>query len=74
MQYLLYPSLVVLITIVFSSINLFIASFVLFQFPPTFFDMAEKSGLYVVNCYKAFSYTKGKASSDRVQFIMRRKA
>ena len=39
----------------------------------TFFDMAEKSGLYVVNCYKAFSYTKGKASSDRVQFIMKRK-
>jgi ubiquinone/menaquinone biosynthesis C-methylase UbiE len=40
----------------------------------TFFEMAEKSGLYVVNCYKAFSYTKGKASSDRVQFIMKRKA
>ena len=40
----------------------------------TFFDMAEKSGLYVVNCYKAFSYTKGKASSDRVQFIMKRKS
>jgi ubiquinone/menaquinone biosynthesis C-methylase UbiE len=39
----------------------------------TFFEMAEKSGLYVVNCYKAFSYTKGKASSDRVQFIMKRK-
>ena len=39
----------------------------------TFFDMAEKSGLYVVNCYKAFSFTKGKASSDRVQFIMKRK-
>lgn len=38
-----------------------------------FFELAEKSGLYVVNCYKAFSYTKGKASSDRVQFIMRRK-
>ena len=40
----------------------------------TFFEMAEKSGLYVVNCYKAFSFTKGKASSDRVQFIMKRKA
>ncbi len=39
----------------------------------TFFEMAEKSGLYVVNCYKAFSHTKGKASSDRVQFIMKRK-
>jgi len=40
----------------------------------TFFDMAEKSGLYIVNCYKAFSNTKGKASSDRVQFIMKRKS
>lgn len=40
----------------------------------TFFEMAEKSGLYVVNCYKAFSYTRGKATSDRVQFIMKRKS
>lgn len=39
----------------------------------TFFELAEKSGLYIVNCYKAFSYAKGKASSDRVQFIMKRK-
>jgi ubiquinone/menaquinone biosynthesis C-methylase UbiE len=39
----------------------------------TFFEMAENSDLYVVNCYKAFSFTKGKASSDRVQFIMKRK-
>ena len=39
----------------------------------TFFDLAEKSGLYVVNCYKAFSTQKGKANSDRVQFIMKRK-
>jgi SAM-dependent methyltransferase len=38
----------------------------------TFFELAEKSGLYVVNCYKAFSFTKGKADSDRVQFIMKR--
>lgn len=38
----------------------------------TFFDMADKSGLYVVNCYKAFSMQKGKASTDRVQFIMKR--
>ena len=40
----------------------------------TFFELAEKSGLYVVNCYKAFSFTKGKATSDRVQFIMKRKS
>ncbi len=39
----------------------------------TFFDIAEKSGLYVVNCYKAFSFQKGKETSDRVQFIMKRK-
>lgn len=38
----------------------------------TFFDLAEKSNLYVVNCYKAFSFTKGKATSDRVQFVMKR--
>ena len=39
----------------------------------TFFDLAEKSGLFVVNCYKAFSFQKGKETSDRVQFIMKRK-
>ncbi len=39
----------------------------------TFFELAEKSGLYVVNCYKAFSMQKGKETSDRVQFIMKRK-
>lgn len=39
----------------------------------TFFELADKSNLYVVNCYKAFSFTKGKATSDRVQFIMKRK-
>lgn len=38
----------------------------------TFFKMANKSGLYVVNCYKAFSMQKGKADTDRVQFIMKR--
>ncbi|HEX9253457.1 MAG TPA: hypothetical protein VF870_14525, partial [Ignavibacteriaceae bacterium] len=40
----------------------------------TFFEMAEKCGLYVVNCYKAFSHTRGKATSDRAQFIMKRKS
>jgi SAM-dependent methyltransferase len=39
----------------------------------TFFELAEKSGLYVVNCYKAFSFQKGTETSDRVQFIMKRK-
>ena len=36
----------------------------------TFYEMADKSGLKIVNCYKAFSLQKGKAESDRVQFIM----
>ncbi len=40
----------------------------------TFFELAEESGLYVVNCFKAFSYQKGKGNSDRVQFIMKRKS
>ncbi|MDP2364696.1 MAG: hypothetical protein Q8M94_13125, partial [Ignavibacteria bacterium] len=39
----------------------------------TFFDLADKSGLYVVNCYKAFSIQKGRETSDRVQLIMKRK-
>jgi len=39
----------------------------------TFYEMAEKTGLQVVNCYKAFSLQRGKANSDRVQFIMKRK-
>ena len=38
----------------------------------TFYEMAEKSGLKIVNCYKAFSLQKGKAESDRVQFIMQK--
>lgn len=39
----------------------------------TFFDISEKSGLYVVNCYKAFSIQRGSSKSDRVQFVMKRK-
>ncbi len=39
----------------------------------TFYEMAEKSGLQVVNCYKAFTLQKGNANSDRVQFIIKRK-
>ena len=38
----------------------------------TYFELAEKSGLYVVTCLKAFTFNKGKANSDRVQFIMKR--
>lgn len=40
----------------------------------TYFELAEKSNLYVVNCYKAFSVQRGSNKSDRVQFIMKRKS
>jgi hypothetical protein len=39
----------------------------------TYFEEAEKSNLYVVNCYKAFSIQRGSEKSDRVQFILKRK-
>lgn len=39
----------------------------------TYFDLCEKSGLYIVNCYKAFSIQRGSSKSDRVQFVMKRK-
>jgi SAM-dependent methyltransferase len=38
----------------------------------TYFEMSKKSGLRVMNCYKAFTQQTGKASSDRIQFIMKR--
>lgn len=39
----------------------------------TFFDISDKSDLYVVNCYEAFSIQRGSSKSDRVQFVMKRK-
>ncbi len=39
----------------------------------TYFDLLDVSGLYVENCYEAFSFENGKSSSDRVQFIVKKK-
>jgi len=44
----------------------------IFEFE-TYFEVAEKCNLYVADCLKAFTYRKAKATSDRVQFIMKRK-
>lgn len=38
----------------------------------TFFEIIEKNNLYVVHCYDAFTFKKGKASSKRVQFIVKK--
>lgn len=38
----------------------------------TFYEMADKSNFHILACYKAFTFQKGKASSDRVQFIMKK--
>ncbi len=38
----------------------------------TFYEIAEKSNFHILGCYKAFTFQKGKASSDRVQFIMKK--
>lgn len=37
-----------------------------------FYEIADKSGFNILACYKAFTFQKGKASSDRVQFIMKK--
>ena len=39
----------------------------------TYFELIDKSGLYVVNCYRTFTSKQGSADSDRVQFIVKRK-
>ncbi len=44
----------------------------IFEFE-TYFEIAENCNLYVVDCYKAFTYQKAKPTSDRVQFVMKRK-
>ncbi|MDT3696986.1 MAG: class I SAM-dependent methyltransferase [Ignavibacterium sp.] len=38
----------------------------------TYFEIADKCNLYVAECFKAFTFQKGKPTSDRVQFIMKR--
>jgi len=38
----------------------------------TYFELIPKAGLYVVCCYKAFSFVKGNSSSERLQFIVKK--
>jgi SAM-dependent methyltransferase len=38
----------------------------------TYFDLIPKSGLYVAECFKAFSFVKGNSLSDRLQFILKK--
>jgi SAM-dependent methyltransferase len=38
----------------------------------TYFEVIEKSGLYVADCFNAFSFTKGNSKSDRLQFILKK--
>lgn len=37
-----------------------------------YFSAAEKSGLYVSECFEAFSFTEAKYYNERVQFILRK--
>jgi SAM-dependent methyltransferase len=38
----------------------------------TYFEIIPKSGLYVAECFNAFSFTKGTPKSDRLQFILKK--
>ncbi|MGA7721820.1 MAG: class I SAM-dependent methyltransferase [Ignavibacteriaceae bacterium] len=38
----------------------------------TYFNLLELAGLRVRNCYEAFSFKQGSASSERVQFIIKK--
>ena len=38
----------------------------------TYFELLEKAGLFVRNCYDAFSYKEGSPESERVQFITKK--
>jgi SAM-dependent methyltransferase len=38
----------------------------------TYFEIIPQSGLYVVECYKAFSFSKGNSNSERLQFILKK--
>lgn len=37
-----------------------------------YFDLLEKSNLYVVECLETFSFLQGKPESDRVQFLVKK--
>ncbi len=38
----------------------------------TYFELIELAGLSVMECFKAFTYKKGRPDSERVQFILRK--
>ncbi len=38
----------------------------------TYFDLIFKAGLYVVDCFETFTFKIGNASSDRIQFILKK--
>ena len=38
----------------------------------TYFKLIEKTTLYVVDCYEAFTFKRGNKNSDRVQFILKK--
>lgn len=38
----------------------------------TYFDLIYKAGLYVVDCFETFTFKNGNASSDRIQFILKK--
>ena len=38
----------------------------------TYFDLIFKAGLYVVDCFEAFTFKIGNAGSDRIQFILKK--
>lgn len=38
-----------------------------------YFEVIEKTNLYVADCFRAFTFTKGNANSDRLQFILKKR-
>ncbi len=38
-----------------------------------YFELLDKAGLYVMNCFKTFTSKQGTVNSDRLQFIVKRK-
>lgn len=39
----------------------------------TYFELLDRAGLYVVECYEAFKYKAGTPNSERIQFIVKKK-
>lgn len=38
-----------------------------------YFEVIDKTNLYVAGCFRAFTFTKGNANSDRLQFILKKR-